>query len=66
MEAIQIWRTAGALVAQHGADEAVFKAASQADRYRAQGNSSLALEWLRVLDAVEEFVRSPDACEVRH
>ncbi|MEQ9190983.1 MAG: hypothetical protein RLQ25_10855 [Alphaproteobacteria bacterium] len=54
VEAIDIWRTASALVSAHGGD-AVIVAAQSADRHLAQGDMDGVAVWKRVLAAVKEL-----------
>ena len=54
---IDIWRTAGALVTEHGAD-ACFAAALRAEALRAQYDVDGHLLWKRITKAVKELQRN--------
>lgn len=66
MDEIETWRIATDLVEKHGAEGAIFQAASQADNCQWHGDPAKAHDWLVVLDAVERFVRPIGACELAH
>ena len=56
MDDIDIWRSAGTLIAQRGPDQALFDAAQRADALNQQGDTAGASAWQQIVRAIASLV----------
>jgi len=61
LDDLDMWRTAGTLVAMYGIDQAAFVAAQRTDALLEQGDTEGYFVWKRVTGAIEDLRRMKPA-----